>query len=535
MKASFFAHLFSHKTYLFILLFLGIAILKPFTGFLLFLSQGDHGLILYAVQAVLKGAVPYQDFSWNYGPLMIYYYAPFMKVFGATIQSVLLGKALLILLAGLLFYGNLSVWVPRWFSALGTVWFWIFFKDFPYTFNHTGGIPVLLLISFCTLQYIKFSNSRMLYASLLGIVLLSLIKLNLGFAALLAFLLIIFIDSLIQKKHPVFFYFLSILIVPTLVVFIYWIFVRHLPFYYIRQCLPYFGTHFQITGLGDAYQQNILLNLLVNGYLLSKNIFSSWENMAFALLINLSAFKGLHIWKNAEPADKRKIFVSFLVPVFFYVLCLHEFVMMGKFYQAYWSEPFKVLLMFLVMGFALNHAKWTVQAVIFLLICGLAFLKIPTDSVLFNQYQSPASRFKIAETDIKISNDPAWIQTVTATTHYLHDHLKDNELFWAIPYDPLYYFLADKASPTPELSYVNLVFPTEQEIEIIRNLEKKKVGWIVLSNRDKEPGIIPISDKYCPLLAKYMADHFTVVAQFGEWNAEPLWWSHHGTKILKRK
>ncbi len=68
------------------------------------LSQGDHGRDLYAFDAVTHGKLPYKDFWWVYGPLMPYYYGLFFKVFGVHITSVLLGRALLVILCSVFFY-----------------------------------------------------------------------------------------------------------------------------------------------------------------------------------------------------------------------------------------------------------------------------------------------------------------------------------------------------------------------------------------------------------------------------------------------
>ncbi len=526
----------SHKIYFFALLVIGIFLLQPLTDFLPFLSQGDHGLNLYAAEAILKGQIPYQDFTWFYGPAMPYYYAAFLKVFGTGIQSILLGKCLLILIAGLLIYCILSLYIPQIISCVGAIWFWIFFKDFPYTFNHTGGLPVFLLIFYFTLRYIQSSNPKFLYGNLFLILLLSLIKLNFGIAALLALIFIVLIVSLVQKKHPFLFYLLSGLAMPAIIVFVYWLFVRNLPFYYIQQCLPYFGTYFKITSFADAYQQNMFMNILVNGYLLVKSIFSCWGDFVFALLINLAAVKCFWLWNksNLNQTYRREILLSLLAAITFYIFSLHEFIMLGVFYQAYWAEPFKVLLMFGIIGFALNNVSSLKKTLGALVVLGIALILIPQDSQLYAQFQSPKTRLDISGTSIEIGNDPTWVQTVLQTTSFLKRNLKKDESFFAATYDPLYYFLTEKIAPTHLLLLLNIFIPPEQELEIIKDLEDKKVSWILLSNRGNEPRIATIGKEYCPTLGQYIQDHFAIQAQFGDWDATPRWWSNHAVKILKR-
>ena len=49
----------------------GIITLAPYHNFQNVLSQGDHGHNLYAYKKSMDGAVPYQDYYWPYGPLIL--------------------------------------------------------------------------------------------------------------------------------------------------------------------------------------------------------------------------------------------------------------------------------------------------------------------------------------------------------------------------------------------------------------------------------------------------------------------------------
>ncbi|HQP11881.1 MAG TPA: hypothetical protein PK470_03860, partial [Candidatus Omnitrophota bacterium] len=66
-----------HKRWLFFLLTLlaGLYILAPLHDFQYQLSTGDHGPELYSFKKALDGALPYRDYSWLYGPFLLYYYA----------------------------------------------------------------------------------------------------------------------------------------------------------------------------------------------------------------------------------------------------------------------------------------------------------------------------------------------------------------------------------------------------------------------------------------------------------------------------
>ena len=117
---------------------LGILLLWPTIDFQPALAQGDHGRDLYAFAATMQGAVPYQDYWWVYGPLMPYYYGMIFKCFGVTIQSILIGKAFFLLLAGSIMYLLLSVFLSPFLSFIGAFWFFSYFEDFYFTYNHAG-------------------------------------------------------------------------------------------------------------------------------------------------------------------------------------------------------------------------------------------------------------------------------------------------------------------------------------------------------------------------------------------------------------
>src|SRR5437870_1486075 len=104
----------------------GLIIYTPFLNFQPLLAQGDHGRDLYAFAETLRGAKPYQDYWWVYGPLMPYYYALFFKWFGVEIPSVLLGKMILNLFSGMFLYLSFSTLFVPVVGFLTTLWFWTF-------------------------------------------------------------------------------------------------------------------------------------------------------------------------------------------------------------------------------------------------------------------------------------------------------------------------------------------------------------------------------------------------------------------------
>ena len=132
-------------------LVIGIIITAPFSNFQDYLAQGDHGRDLYAAQAVYRGELPYKDFWWVYGPLMPYYYGLFFKIFGVHISSMILGKLILRITGGILICLAMMEVASEIAAFLCACWFMLFQQDFFFTYNHIGGIVMILgvvLLSF---------------------------------------------------------------------------------------------------------------------------------------------------------------------------------------------------------------------------------------------------------------------------------------------------------------------------------------------------------------------------------------------------
>src|ERR1700690_2284695 len=92
------------NTFLLLTILMSAFFVWPELNFQDLLSQGDHGRDLYAFDAVTHGKLHYKDFWWVYGPLMPYYYGLFFKIFGVHISTVLLGRALIVIVYSVFTY-----------------------------------------------------------------------------------------------------------------------------------------------------------------------------------------------------------------------------------------------------------------------------------------------------------------------------------------------------------------------------------------------------------------------------------------------
>ena len=517
---------------------IGVFLLSPYRDFQLLLAQGDHGRDLYAFEQTLKGAKPYKDYLWVYGPLMPYYYSLFYKFFGVTIHSILLGKMILQLSAGALFYLALTCFVPALISMVGTVWFWTLMPDFFYTYNHWGGIVMLLALILSLFLYIK--NPRLLYlgCGLMSILVVSMIKINFGAGSLAAFVISVFLIDLVSKnprsQQKRYFYLTSILLIPSIIAFVYWLFLKGLPVYVLRQCLPYLRSD-------QPFNASMGTALIIYGNTIWYNIKSNPINIIFAVIFNLCILQTAYVILKEKlgARESKHIFLVLLILVLFSVMSLNEFLRSGVFYRTYWSKPFDMLCMFVIMAVATGAFNKIIRFIFYVCILAMSLLHFIQDDQLIRLAKIPSQYFELERGKVYLGNRPEWIDTVRKTTEYLKTHLKENETFFALAYDPLYYFLTGRTSPTRQLAiFKHANIPPEQEQEMITQLEEKKVNFVVLSNRAfavEDPTLGVLGQTYCRLLAQYLNDHFKVVATFGDWQNPAGWGWNHGTKILERQ
>ncbi|MFH1361003.1 MAG: hypothetical protein ABIJ41_08275 [Candidatus Omnitrophota bacterium] len=527
------------KKFLLILLVIlaGIVILYPYHNFQAYFSQGDNGRDFYAFKKTLEGGQPYRDYWWVYGPLMPYYYALFYKMFGISIQTVLLGKIVLWVLSGLFVYLALAAILPASFAFLASVWYWAFNPTFTYTYNHIGGVCCTLLIIYLTFLYIKKPRTILILLNFVFLFVLCLIKINIGCAGLLAFAISLYIIDKISKnplavknrKTG-----LCVLVaIPLLAAFIHWLFVRGLTVAEIRQCIIYLPEdrpiHASILTTGQT-----LWGIMIH------HVSSTLPNFLFSMLVLLCILNYIHMQrtKKMKGQEARQTSLSLAVLLIFSGFYSHEFLLSGIPYRLYWISFFLMMFNMILICKTIRFLPKFYKSLFLVIFLFMASLFIYDKRQLIKTYKIPAQRLLFKTADVYMANPCDWIMTVKLTTSYLTEHLDKNELFLALPYDPIYYFLTNKESPTRQLIFFDHInIPKEQEQEIIRELEKKNVHYIVLSSRLRSPapGIGTFGETYCPVLAKYIDENFKVVAQFGNWQEPPIKaWEHHGTRILKR-
>jgi hypothetical protein len=521
-------------------------VLLVLAGFLLYiplldyfgpLSQGDNGRDLYAGQEVLRGKMPYQHFSWVYGPLMPYYLAALYKIFGTSIQTLIFAKIICRLATGVFFYLTARTILPRSLALMSTFWVWTFYRDFLYTINHTLGV-VFMTAACCAIMFYWHRNqTRYLWAGLTACFLLTLTKLNFGFGSLAAFVLGSAIINAVYKRPLTGeikrFYLTALAGVPLASAGVYWFFLHPLPSYEISQALPY-ASQFMMAEIPWTTGLQIIGKETISNF----NHYP-WDT-ALVICLFISLIKILTMWYAGKLSteQKKQFLVVMSLLLLFFLMSMHEYLRNAIPYRKLWARPFNALLSFYLIhtAFAQSSAwfrRGILVGMLFLILYGQLTLNFfLEDRKTFDPYMNTPRG------QVYFSNPPEWIQTVAETTAYLNRHLRPDETFLAMPYDPLYYFLTGRSAPTRHLAFIACIHvPPPQEEDVMRSLEKHNVRYVLLSSRiiSKETGVGFLGRDYCPLLKKYFDDHFETVAEFGDWTQDPDWSNFHATRIIKRK
>jgi len=500
------------------------------------LSQGDHGRDLYAFDAVTHGKLPYKDFWWVYGPLMPYYYGLFFKVLGVHITSVLLARALLVIVCSVFFYLSAACFMSPGLAFLAAAWFTQGRQEFS-TYNHIGGIAAELMICWCLLSYIRAGSIRYLWTSLIADFILGLIKINFGLAGLVGIVFgVLWIDrskkySFSDQEKKI--YWAAVCLVPLALGIINWLLLKDLPLYAIRQCMPYFGTD-------QPYHAS---PLIVIPYYLTQH-WLTFIRTRFGIPIGivlhgctlLSVY--LLISKRIEKTYRQNILLGLGIIGGFFVLYFHEFLVSGVWYRCFWSVPFLELFHFVMIAVAFTFILKPLRILILIFLGVLAALGIVSHIGSIQSQKQPFRYLSMDRGQIYVGNEPQWTDTVNKVTTVLNTALKKDDLFFALPYDCLYYYLSGKESPTRQLIFFDHIkIPPKQEISVIKELENNQVSFVLMSNRiiSDETGLGVFGRTYCPLLSAYIHDNFTpVFRQGGDWTQPPGWANNHGVIILKR-
>ena len=524
--------------FLILTIVMAAAYVWPELNFQDLLSCGDHGRDLYAFDAVTHGKLPYKDFWWVYGPLMPYYYGLFFKLLGVHITSVLLARALIVIACSVFFYLSASCLMSPGLAFLASAWFTQSRQEFFFTYNHVGGIAAELVIAWCLLTYILSGTMRYLWVALASVFALGLIKINFGLAGLAGIVLcVLAIDFSkkykfdTQKKK---FYLTALLLIPLGLGLINWLLLKDLPLYAIRQCMPYFGDD----------QPYHATPLVVIPYFLMQHwltFIHSAIGMVIGIVLHSATLLAVYllITRRLEQTYRQNILLALCVIGIFFTVYFHEFLVSGVWYRCYWSIPFLDLFHFVMIAVAFTFFPKFLRIFIMLFLGGLTALGIAAHIGSIQNQKQPYRYLSMDRGHIYVGNEPQWTDTVNAVTHFLNTTLSKDDLFFAMPYDCLYYYLTGKETPTRQLIFFDHIkIPPQQEVSVIKELENNRISYVLMSSRiiSDEKGLGIFGKTYCPLLGHYVHDRFVPLGRMGgDWSKPPGWANNHGVVILKRR
>jgi len=502
------------------------------------LSQGDHGRELYAAQGVLRGEQPYRDYTWQYGPLMPYYYGLMQAILGVGARSLLLGMALLRVATALTVFAILRKLTTPIIAVTGCWWLLLFHREFPHTFSHAGGLMTLTLVTLLVLRYLSDARPRDLLWGIAVCFVLLLQKLNfgaIGLASLAAAAAYVELERGPGERRARLAAAAAIPLAGLSALAIYALMLAGLPEYSIRESLPFF------------YAESDPRVSLAEGIAELAHIYSRMlERYPHTAVGSLLVLAGLACWLPTlrrrgafEVPTTRAILVIGLV----YGASLHEFVLSGVPYRLRWTDASAALL---VLLFANELQKRIGDRGSRLLLCGLglfcAYFTVVglVDVARLRSHSKPLDHDLLdIYADNDADNDASWREVVYETTSYLDENVASDERFFAAPYEPIYYFLTEQPTPTPStmiMEFMNI--SEEQEAQILADLNRSKVRWIVLSNRawsSNEVGVGVFGATHARRLALWIEENFEVVREIGPQNAEAHWIKGHATRIYRRR
>jgi|GEM_PF-285672 len=533
-----------HETLIFMLLtaLAGILIFAARSDFQPFVSQGDHGRDLYAFKRVLEaGAVPYRDFSWLFGPLMLYYYAAFFKILGVSIQSAIIAQNVLVILTGVFLYLTASRFMPAALAFICALWYWAFRgTEFFYTYNHSGGLLCLVIMTFALFRYLEEPRIRHVIAGFVAAFLFILIRPNMAVAVLAAWAVSLAMADIVNKsaflRRNLRIYFYGSFLCVLLSGFLYWLYFRGLPDYVLWESFPI--TPQQRTDIALSFMGTI--KYLGDLFLMICNSSIKWP-VAMALLA-IAAFATIMRLVQKWGSARQEIVKPILTLVSLLILIgvtFHEFMLSGIFYRLFWALPLVLMTMFFLFGFATDGPRLKiVRGMLYLTLFLMAMTTINEESRKIAALKTPLHMLQWGQTRVYTLQPAQWFGAVHSTCVYIDQNIPPGEKMFSLPFDTLYNFLTGHDQPTRQWTYFqHFIIPPEQDLATIRDLEREKTNWVLLSNRSisSEAGLGTFSLDYCHLLGAYINKNYAVVAQFGWWTRRASWAWDHGVFIFKRK
>lgn len=508
------------RLFLALTIIIGLIAVYPQTVYQPYLLQGDHGRDLYIFQQTAQGSLPYINYETANGPLMPFYYAGFIKLFGNTIQSVLIGYALLIFLAGVLIFCITTVCAKSHYAFLTALWYWGWRgEEFFYTFNHIGALAAALAVILFTLTNLENFKKRHFIAAFLCAILCLLIRLNIGLAALAGFLLTSAFYHRKDRLNPnliVLISLLSILLGLT-VIFSYQ------------------------TGIYHSYFKSIQWHLIVPNILnfiigrfnfLTQNIFMiSISALIILLFLNGTTF----ILADRKSPTNKKLLNFLSVLLMFFFLFLMEFLAGSYFFRWVWAFPILLIIIFLVISRGSQTLSTIIRKSTYSVLLLVAILMICINYHDLVIARKTGTKFEVGNNILYMSpSQKPWIQTVEHASAQIIKLTQTDDKILTLPYDNLYCFLTNRKSAIRKTS---ILYGDLNEALI--QIHQTDIPLIIVSNRafrPKEESTFGIFGKdYGIDILNYIQKNYVLIDQIGPWGKTATAIQNHAVQIYLHK
>jgi len=495
-----------------------------------YLSTDDMGKDLYPFWMTLEGRWPCRDYYWQYGPLMLFYYAFWLAIGGMNLVSIRIGYSFIYLLSSMLSYRTLRLFVSPQAAFLASLGFLMQGLYYPfYNFNHIGAVPFLLLSIFALWKSFLVKEVRWGYIGTGALIGMALVKWNMGVASFLAFFASLILGNPSRRKKS----FLLPLLFGGIVIGVY--------------LLQYTGTEAGL--LKDCLTAN-QISVAPSPWMNLKHLiqwFFVWDRKRLGVAGLFLLFGVLGLWglrKKGCLPEERKIFYKVIGSLFLFgFFNASDYFLAGHIYRFdFWSFP--ILLLFL--GLAAEWGKVLFgrsMRVLWGMLLFVGILALPLQAVR----EAFAARVPERYLDFPrgriylVRESPSTVEAIREGTRFILQNTKADEEILTLPKDPIYCFLSGRRHVLRYLTFeITNQIPNEEEEKMIRELEAKRPPLFLLSNRDESnpaaaKGEIGYFGKtHLQKLGRYLFEHYEEVRTFGTWESKKPR-IHHAVKVFRRK
>lgn len=486
----------------------------------------DEGYFLSLIYRTSLGEMPFKDFNWIYGPLMLYYYAALYKLFSISLITARIGYIALYALVVIMTYFLAKRFMPRFYALLCSVMLVGILKLYNAMYTHIGctlaGLGILFMVS----NYLKTREKKyLLFAGLLCGFSLT-VKMNVGiamFAAVIVFLILNYIleNYVNGKKLELFnknlFTEIFIYIGASLVVVIpvYFYFYQPLTLYQFKKTIPWYSIyHYYRVGWNPWPVEFSLRGL--------KLWFLDEPFIPLMVRVLPLLFAGVIIYKIRS--KQFAIFESslLLLIIFKLFISVENFVYVGKIQYA--QPAIIICFMYIVylIGKTLKNktAIYTLRAVfaifLFLYIYTYAVIPVIKKDEMFGKYIPLKRAHMYAENNKGTDNFLKIIDFIQKNT-------APKEKIFVLPFESYLYFYSERDNTTraDSMEY-GIIYTKEDEEDVINSLKKNKPRFIFISNRimmdEKSLGVI-WGKSYQQDVKKYIFDNYHFIKQIGDFKA----------------